>query len=86
MYLSNVWRDSRFPMWASVMVTLDALSENHILQYYLSLKLFRATVVNAYTGVLKLFLHALFDTYLDHIQNRMIRNVQNFELLDKTPI
>ena len=33
-------------------------------------------------------LHTLFDKYLDHMlvkfeQNRMVRTVQNFELLDK---
>ena len=55
----------------------------------LKLKLFRATVSNADTGILK-SLCTLFDTYLEHIlvtfePNRMIKNVQNFELLYKNP-
>ena len=53
----------------------------------LTLKLFRATVANADIGSWK-SLHTLFDTYLDHMlvkfeQNRMVRNIQNFELFDK---
>ena len=55
----------------------------------LTLKLFRATVANADIGNLS-SLHTLFDTYLDHTlgkfeQNRMVRNIQNFEIFDKSP-
>ena len=50
-------------------------------------KLFRATVANADTGILK-SLRTLFDTYSDHIlakfePNRMDQSVQNLEVLDK---
>ena len=53
----------------------------------LPLKRFCATVANADIEGLK-SLHTLFDKYLDHIlvkfkQNRVIRNIQNFELYDK---
>ena len=53
----------------------------------LTLKLFRATVSNADTGSLK-SLHTLFDMYMNHMlvkfeQNRMVQNIQNFELFDK---
>ena len=53
----------------------------------LELKPFRATVANADTRSLKSF-HTLFDTYLDYMlakfeANRIVRNVQNFELFDK---
>ena len=53
----------------------------------LRLKLFCATVANGDTGSLK-SLRTLFDKYLDHMlvkfeQNRMVRNIQNFELFDK---
>ena len=55
----------------------------------LPLKLLRAIVAYAGTGSRK-SLHTLFDTYLDHIltkfePNRMVRNVQKFEFLDKNP-
>ena len=50
-------------------------------------KLFRATVAIANTESLE-YLHALYDTYLDHMQaklepNCIARNVQNFEVFDK---
>ena len=53
----------------------------------LPLKLFRATVANADILSLK-SLHKLLNTYLDHIlpkfeSNRIVQNVQNFELYDK---
>ena len=53
-------------------------------------KLFRATVANADTGSLK-FLHALFDTYLDHMlakfePKRMVQNVPNLKFIDKKSI
>ena len=55
----------------------------------LPLKLSRATIANDDTGSLK-SLHTLFDTHLDHMlakfePNRMVRNVQNFDLFDKKP-
>ena len=55
----------------------------------LPLKLFCPTVANANIGSLK-SLHTLFDKYLEHTlvkfeQNRMVRNIQNFELHDKKP-
>ena len=51
------------------------------------IKTFRATVVNAGTRSLT-SLHSLFDTYLDHMlakfePNRIIQNVENFQLFDK---
>ena len=54
-----------------------------------AIKTFRPTIANAETGSLK-SLHTLFDTYLNHIMvkfepNRMIQNVQIFELLGKNP-
>ena len=53
----------------------------------LPLKLFRATVANADIGSFK-YLYTLSDMYLDHILEKfeaihIIRNVQNFEVLDK---
>ena len=53
----------------------------------LNLKLFRATVVNAYTENVK-SLHTLFATYLDYMlekfePNRTVRNVQNFSFWTK---
>ena len=53
----------------------------------LRLKLFRATIANAGTGSLTSF-HTLFETYLDYLltkfePNRMLQNVQNFELFDR---
>ena len=50
---------------------------------------FRAAVANADTGSLK-SLHALFDTYLNHMlakyePNRMVQNVKYFEFFDKKP-
>ena len=50
---------------------------------------FPAIVANADIGSLK-SLHTLFGMYLDHMlvkfeQNRMVRNIQNFELFDKNP-
>ena len=53
----------------------------------LPLKLFRDTVANADNESVK-SLHALFDTYLDHMLAkfkpiRFVRNVQNYELSDK---
>ena len=49
----------------------------------------RATLANADAGSLKP-LHTLFDTYMDIMLaiielNRVVRNVQNFELIDKKP-
>ena len=54
-----------------------------------AIKLFRATIANADTGSLK-SVHTLFDMYLDHMlaklePNRMVQNVQNFELFDINP-
>ena len=54
-----------------------------------AIKTFRATIANADTGILK-SLCTLFDTYLNHIlakfePNRMVQNVQKFEVLDKKP-
>ena len=56
----------------------------------LALKLFRATVANADIGSLK-SLHALFDTYLDHMlanfePKRIVQNVFNFVVFDKTTV
>ena len=51
----------------------------------LPLKLFGAIVANANTGSQK-SIHTSIDTYLDHMlaePNRMIRNLQNFELFEK---
>ena len=50
-------------------------------------ELFRATVANADTKTLKSF-RTLFDTYLVYMlaefeENRMVQNVQNFELFDQ---
>ena len=54
---------------------------------FLPAKHFRATFANADTGNPKYF-YTLFDTYLDNVlakseRNRMVQNVQNFELLKK---
>ena len=54
---------------------------------HLPLKLFSATVANAFTGSLKSF-HTLFDMRLDYMlakfkPNHMVQNVENFELFDK---
>ena len=54
----------------------------------LPLRLFRATVANAYTVSLD-SLRTLFATYLNHMLaklevNRRVRNVRNFEFFDKT--
>ena len=48
---------------------------------------FYATITDADIGRLKSH-HTLFDKYLDHMlvkfeQNRMVRNIQNFELFGK---
>ena len=56
----------------------------------LPLKLFRTTVANAHTRILK-FPHTLFDTYLNHVlgkfePNRMVQTVQNFKHFDKKRI
>ena len=56
----------------------------------LPLKLSRATIANDDTGSLK-SLHTLFDTHLDHMlakfePNRLVRNVQNFDLFDKNQV
>ena len=56
----------------------------------LPLKLFRAIVANADTGSRK-SLHALFDTYLDHMlakfkPNRIVRNVKKKNLFDKNRV
>ena len=53
----------------------------------MTLKLFRATVTNTDTGILK-SLFTIFDTYLDYLltkfeANRMDRNVQNVELFGR---
>ena len=63
--------------------------KNNFFEVNLPLKRFRATVANADTGSQK-SLHTISVTYLDHIlarfeSNRMVRNVQNFELLNKNP-
>ena len=55
----------------------------------LPLKLFHATVANTDTRSLK-SLHTLFYTYLDHMlvkfkPNRIVQNVEKFELFDKNP-
>ena len=49
--------------------------------------MFYITIADADIGSLK-SLHTLFDKYFDHMlvkfeQNRMVRTVQNFDLLDK---
>ena len=54
----------------------------------LPLKLFRATLANSDTGINLKSLQTLFDAYLDHMltkfkPNRMVQNVQNFELYNK---
>ena len=54
-----------------------------------AIKLFRVSVANADTVILK-SLCTLFDMYLEHLLakfelNRMVKNGQNFEVLDKTP-
>ena len=62
------------------------------LQDDLPWKLFRASVGNADTGILK-SLCSLFDMYLDHIVaklnqivwSKFLKDVQNFDVLDKTP-
>ena len=61
-----------------------------IFEENLQLQLFRATVANADTESLK-SLHKLFDTYLDHMlakfePSRIVRNVQNFELVEKKKV
>ena len=50
-------------------------------------QVFYVTIIDADTGSLN-SLHKLFDKYLDHMlvkfgQNRMVRNIQNFELFGK---
>ena len=56
LYLSNnVWRDFRLPISVSV---------------YLAFKLFRATFANDTRSLIK-SLHTLFDTYLDHIPEKL---------------
>ena len=54
----------------------------------LPLNLFGATIANADTEIIESLF--LFDMHLDHIlakfePNRMVKNVQKFELLDKNP-
>ena len=53
------------------------------------IKLFRITVANAKIGNIK-SLPTLFDMCLDHMlvkleENRLVRNIQNFELFHKKP-
>ena len=57
------------------------------MQQNFELKLFRVTAANANIGNVK-SLPTLFDMCLDHMlvkfeQNRMVRNIQNFELFDR---
>ena len=60
-----------------------------IFEVNLSFKLVRATVATSDTGSLK-FIHALFNTYLNHTPgkikpNRMVRNEKQIALNDKSP-
>ena len=85
-YLSNsACRDLRFVSVRNG--NIKCLFGKSIFAVNLPLKLYRATVVNTDTGCLK-SLHTLFDTYLDHMltkfePNRMVRDVQKFELFEK---
>ena len=80
-YLSNnVWRDFRLQMVASVLNGyLKYPIGESVFVVNLPLKLFRASVPNAYTASRK-SLYTLYDTYLDYIMgkfesNRIIQNV-----------
>ena len=81
-------RDFRLPMSCSVSIgSIKCSIGKSIFALNLPLKLFRATVANAYTRSLK-SLHTFFDTYLGHMvakfePKRIVRKVLNFELSDK---
>ena len=83
---NNVGRDFLLPLLAFATVTRKVLTQN-LLQKSFSNQTFYVTITNADMGSLKL-LYTLFDKYFDHMlgkceQNRMVRNIQNFEVYCK---
>ena len=69
-YLSKMYGDNRLPMSASV----KCLIGKSIFAVNLPLKLFRVTVKNADTGILK-SLQTLFDTHWDHMLTKFEPNL-----------
>ena len=83
MLSNNIWRDFRLSISASLMATINFCSK-------IAIKVFSATISNAYTGSLN-FYHTLFNTYLDNFlakfqPNRMVQNEQILSVLTKTGI
>ena len=82
----EILRDFRLPMSTLAMVARKSLNSKFIPKIDFPIGHF-VTIADADIGSLK-SLHTLFDEYLDHTlvkfeQNRMVRTIQNFVLLDK---